>query len=111
MFWMFAVKVFKFSWISESTFEILLLTFVTFVGSEIPVPEIKHVFSSKTSATVYNLFDAGSKVSVNLSPHCVPSAKVSWVVILSPILNILVSWVTNLYVLFVESTIESDFTT
>ena len=96
---------------SESTFEILLLTFVIFLGSVIPVPVIKHVFLSKTSVTMYILFDAGSKDDVILSPHCVPSAKVSWVVIWSPIRRILISWVTNLYVLFTESTISKDFTT
>ena len=82
--------------ISESTFETLLLTLVTFVGSDIPVPDIKHVFLSKTSVTTYILFEAGSKISVNLPPHWIPSAKVSCVVILSPILRIFVSWVTNL---------------
>ena len=93
---MLAVNLFKSLWISESTFEILLLTFVTFVGSDIPVPVIKQVLLSKTSVTVYNLFDAGSKVSVILSPHWVPSARVSCVVTLSPILNMFVSWVVNL---------------
>ena len=62
---------------SESTFEILLLTFVTFVGSVIPVPVIRHVFLSKTSVTMYILLDAGSKEEVISSPHCVPSANVS----------------------------------
>ena len=96
---------------SESTFEILRLTFVIFVGSFIPLPFIKHVLLSKTSVTTYNLFVAGSKDDVNSSPHCVPSAKVSWVVTLSPILRTFTSLVTNLYVLLTASIIESDFTT
>ena len=74
---MFAVNLFKSECMSESTFEILLLTFVIFVGSDIPVPVIKQVFLSKTSVTMYILFDAGSKEEVILSPHCVPSANVS----------------------------------
>ena len=81
------------------------------MGSFIPLPFIKQVLLSNTSVTTYNLFDAGSNVSVILSPHWVPSDKVSWVVILSPILKILVSWVSNLKVLLTASTIESDFTT
>ena len=76
---------------SESTFEILLLTLVTFLGSVIPVPDIKHVFLSKTSVTTYILFEDGSIISVNLEPHCIPSAKVSCVVTLSPILSMFVS--------------------
>ena len=46
-------------------------------GSVISVPVIKHVFLSKTSVTMYILFDAGSKEEVISSPHCVPSANVS----------------------------------
>ena len=93
---MLAVNLLRSLWISESTFEILLDTLVIFLGSFIPAPFIKQVFLSKTSVTTYNLFDAGSNVSVILSPHWVPSDKVSWVVILSPILRMLVSWVSNL---------------
>ena len=52
---------------SESTFETLRVTFVILFGLVIPVPEIRQVFSSKTSVTTYNLFEAGSKVSVILS--------------------------------------------
>ena len=111
MFWILAVNLFKFAWISESTFEILLLTFVIFVGSFIPLPFIKQVLLSKTSVTTYILFDTGSNNEVNFSPHWIPSAKVSWVVTLSPILRTFVSWVTNLYVLFALSIISSDFTT
>ena len=66
---MFAVNLFKFGCMSESTFEILLLTFVIFLGSFIPLPLIKQVLLSKISVTTYNLFDAGSKDSVILSPH------------------------------------------
>ena len=76
-----------------------------------PVPAIKQVFWSKTSVTIYSLFDTGSKLDVILSPHWDPDAKVSWVVILSPILKILTSLVTSLYVLLTESTISSDLTT
>ena len=66
---------------------------------------------SNTSVTVYILFDAGSKSSVILSPHWEPEASVSCVVILSPILKILTSWVINLNVLLTESIIVRDFTT
>ena len=62
MFWILAVNLFKSECISESTFEILLLTFVIFVGSDIPVPVIKQVFLSKTSVTMYILFDDGSQI-------------------------------------------------
>ena len=54
---------------SESTFEILLLTFVIFVGSFMPLPFIKHVVLLKTSVTMYNLFVAGLNDEVNSSPH------------------------------------------
>ena len=66
MFWILAVNLFKSLCRSESTFETLLLTLVTFLGSEIPVPNIKHVFLSKTSVTTNILFEDGSKISVNL---------------------------------------------
>ena len=108
---MFAVNWFKLGWRSESIFDTLRVTFVTFVGSEIPVPVIKQVFLSNTSVTVYILFDAGSKSSVILSPHCEPEASVSCVVILSPIRKMLTSFVVSLNVLLTESIIVSDFTT
>ena len=96
---------------SESTFEILLLTFVIFVGSFIPLPFIKHVVLLKTSVTTYNLFVAGSNDEVNSSPHWIPSAKFSWVVTWSPILRILVSLVSNLKVLLTPSITVRDLTT
>ena len=111
MFCIFAVNLFKFGCRSESIFEIRRVILVTFLGSEIPVPVIKQVFSSNTSVTTYSLFDIGSKLDVILSPHWDPEARVSWVDTLSPILKIFTSFVTSLYVLLTESTISRDFTT
>ena len=111
MFWILAANLFKFGCKSESIFDNLRVTLVTFLGSLIPVPVIKQVFLSKTSVTVYSLFETGSKDDVILSPHWDPDANVSWVVTLSPILKILTSFVTSLYVLLTESIISSDWTT
>ena len=83
-------------WTLESDFAISLVTLTTFVISPKPVPLKIQVFSSKISV-IKNCFPvAGSKSEVIGDPHVILSFTVSWVVNLSPILKIFLSFVTNL---------------
>ena len=73
-----------------------LVTLTTLLTSIIPVPCIKQEYSSKMSFTSYWRPVEGSNPEVIGDPHLTVLFTVKWVVTLSPILKIFLSFVVNL---------------